>query len=320
MRIVQALQSRGIATAVTGDGVNDAPALKLADVGVAMANGSDVALEAADLVLLDSFDSIVDGIRLGRLVFQNLQKVISYLLPAGSWSEIWPVILNVFVGVPLPLSSFLMIIICVFTDLSMSLAIIMEKEEFDLMSLPPRNHRKDHLINLKIYGQSYLFIGVMETICAHSMFFLYYWRHARIPAKDLFLAFNKYTAGFHGYTEAQLVEFNTIGQSVYFVTLVILQWGNALSIRNKRLSILQADPIRKQRRNPWLIPAALTALVIAIFVTEEPGLKKLFGTGSVPIEFWFIPIPLALGILMMDEIRKLLVRLWPNGPVAKISW
>lgn len=134
-----------------------------------MVNGSDVALEAADLVLLGNFDKIIDGIRLGRLVFQNLQKVISYLLPAGSWSEIWPVLINVFFGVPLPLSSFLMIIICVFTDLSLSLSLIMEKEEYDLLSMRPRNSKKDHLINLKIYLQSYLFIGVMETLCAHSM-------------------------------------------------------------------------------------------------------------------------------------------------------
>lgn len=320
LRIVNELRARDNVVAVTGNGINDAPAMRAADVGVAVITGSDVALEAADLILMDKFDSIIDAIRLGRLVFQNLQKVISYLLPAGSWSEIWPVLLNVFFGVPLPLSSFLMIIICVFTDLFCSLSLIMEQEEFDLLDLPPRNHKKDHLINLKVYVQSYLFMGVMETVCAHSMYFLYYWRHAGIPASALFFAFEKYTDGFYGYTEAELTQFNVVGQSVYFICLVILQWGNILSVRNKRLSILQADPIRKQRRNPWLLASLMVSLAIAIFVTEEPGLQKIFGTGSAPLEFWFLPLPLALGILCMDEVRKLSVRLWPIGPTARIAW
>ena len=320
LSIVNAFRERDNVVAVTGDGVNDAPALKAADVGIAIVTGSDVAIEAADLVLMGSFASIVDGIRLGRLVFQNLQKVIGYLLPAGSWSEAWPVLLNVYFGVPLPLSSFLMIIICCFTDLTSCLALIMEKEEFDLLTLPPRHHKRDHLINLKIYGQSYLFIGVMETFTAHAMFFFYMWKYAHIPIGDLFFAFEKYTDGYFGHTQAELTNFNNTGQCVYFVTVVILQWGNLLSIRNKRLSILQADPIRPQRRNLWLFLGIAMAFVIAIFVTEVQGIQKLFGTASVPIEFWLIPLPLALGILMMDEIRKLLVRTFPNGPLARIAW
>ncbi|PYI03239.1 Na/K ATPase alpha 1 subunit [Aspergillus sclerotiicarbonarius CBS 121057] len=320
LRIVEELKARDSVVAVTGDGVNDAPALRAADIGIAVVSGSDVAIEAADLVLLDKFDSIVEAIRLGRLVFQNLQKVIAYLLPAGSWSEIWPVIMNVFFGVPLPLSSFLMIIICVFTDLFLSLSLIMEKEEFDLLSLPPRNHKTDHLINLKIYGQSYLFVGIMEAFCAHIMFFLYMYKKAGIPFHALIFAFEKYSDGFYGYTEAELTHFNYVGQSVYFVTLVIMQWGNILSVRSKRMSILQADPIRKNRRNPWLPLAMLVSLVIAIFVTEEPGLQSLFNTASIPLEFWFIPLGLAFGVLVMDELRKVLVRMFPRGPIAKIAW
>lgn len=69
-----------------------------------------------------------------------------------------------------------------------------------------------------------------------------------------------------------------------------------------------------------MLAGAAASLVIAIFVTEEPGIQRIFGTASVPIEFWFIPLPLAVGILIMDEIRKLVVRLFPNGPLEKIAW
>ena len=109
LRIVKEFQARDNIVGMTGDGVNDAPSLKAADIGIAMGGGSDIAIEAADMVLLDSFAAIVEAVKYGRLVYDNLKKTIVYLLPAGSFSELWPVITNVAFGIPQILSSFLMV-------------------------------------------------------------------------------------------------------------------------------------------------------------------------------------------------------------------
>lgn len=111
LRIVREFQARGQIVGMTGDGVNDAPSLRAADVGIAMGSGSDIAIEAADMVLLDSFSSVVEALRYARMMFDNLKKTVAYLLPAGSFSEFWPVMTNVAFGIPQILSSFLMIII-----------------------------------------------------------------------------------------------------------------------------------------------------------------------------------------------------------------
>lgn len=111
LRIVREFQARHQTVGMTGDGVNDAPSLRAADVGIAIGSGSDIAIEAADMVLLESFSSVVEALRYGRMMFDNLRKTIFYLLPAGSFSEFWPVMTNVMFGMPQILSSFLMIMI-----------------------------------------------------------------------------------------------------------------------------------------------------------------------------------------------------------------
>ncbi|KAF9568576.1 hypothetical protein EC968_002914 [Mortierella alpina] len=326
LRIVTEFQQRDGIVAVTGDGVNDAPALKAADVGVAVVSGSDVAIEAADLILLGGFDSIPVAIRLGRLTFQNLQKVIGYLLPAGSWSEVWPVLINVFLGTPLSLSSFLMVIVCCFTDALPCTALVMEQEEFDLLSLKPRNSKKEHLITLKIYSQSYFFIGSMMTFLCNMFFFLYLKEYTGLGFSDLVFTFGNVSSESlknlkHGIT---IEDFNgyyvNTGQCVCFITLVILQWGNILSVRNRRLSTLQADPFRKQRRNLWLFLGIFASFLVAVLVTEAPGIQDVMLTNSVPIKYWLLPLPCAVFIIMTDEIRKLIVRAFPRSFIAKAAW
>ncbi|KAF9093058.1 hypothetical protein BGX23_003676 [Mortierella sp. AD031] len=324
LKIVTEFQQRDGVVAVTGDGVNDAPALKAADVGVAVVSGSDVAIEAADLILLGGFDSIPVAMRLGRLVFQNLQKVIGYLLPAGSWSEIWPVLINTFFGTPLSLSSFLMIIICCFTDSFPCTALVMEQQEFNLLALPPRNAKKEHLITGRIYLQSYVFIGSVMTFFSNMLFYMYLKEYTGVSFSDLVFTFGNLPEkklAERGITveEFQNYYVNT-GQCVTFVALVIMQWGNILSIRNRRLSILQADPIRAERRNLWLFAGMFAALLMAIFVTEVPWINQVMLTNPVPIKYWLLPFPCALAVLLLDEIRKATVRAFPKSIFGTLAW
>ncbi|KAF9080999.1 hypothetical protein BGX29_004814, partial [Mortierella sp. GBA35] len=110
------------------------------------------------------------------------------------------------------------------------------------------------------------------------------------------------------------------GQCVTFVALVIMQWGNILSIRNRRLSILQADPIRAERRNLWLFAGMFAALLMAIFVTEVPWINQVMLTNPVPIKYWLLPFPCALAVLLLDEIRKATVRAFPKSIFGTLAW
>lgn len=218
LRIVKEFQAREAIVGMTGDGVNDAPSLKAADIGIAMGGGSDVAIEAADMVLLDSFAAIVEAVRYGRVVYDNLKKTICYLLPAGSFSEFWPIMTNVIFGLPQILSSFLMIIICCFTDCAAAIAIAYEKPEADVMLQKPRNPKKEHLVNAKLIGYSYGIIGLLETVCSFSMAYWYAQRKG-LPFSALWFGFG---AAPDGMSNDEYTAILSTASSIYFVNLVVM--------------------------------------------------------------------------------------------------
>ncbi|KAI9451513.1 sodium-potassium ATPase [Lactarius psammicola] len=303
LRIVRSMQARGGVVAVTGDG---------ADCGIAMGNGSDVAREAADMVLLEDFSAIVVALEYGRLVFDNLKKTTLYLLPAGSFSELMPIVLNVVLGVPQMLSNIQMILICVATDVLPALSMCFEPPESGLLSRPPRNVRKDRLANFRLLLHAYGFLGVLESLCAMSMSF-WYLQSKGIPFTSLAGKFGDYP---EEYTNNPKLLYEA--QSVYFFTLIVMQWGNLLSTRTRRSSIFQQPPTWGVNRA--VIPSAICALIIGIFFCYVPVFHHVFQTSNIPAKFFFIPMTFALALLILDETRKLIVRKYPNSFLAWIAW
>ena len=219
LRIVRELQGRHEIVGMTGDGVNDAPSLKAADIGIAMGSGSDIAIEASDMVLLESFSAMVEAVEYGRVVFDNLKKTIAYLLPAGSFSEFWPVMTNVLFGLPQILSSFLMIIICCFTDCAAATVLCYEAPEADVLLRKPRDPRKHRLVDWQLIMQSYGFIGVIESLSSFAMSY-WYLQRSGIPFSDLWFQFGAVPSNLdQDYYNARLAE----ASSIYFVNLVVMQ-------------------------------------------------------------------------------------------------
>jgi len=158
--------------AVTGDGVNDSPAIKKADIGIAMGSGSDVAKNAADVILLDDdFCSIVNGIEAGRLIFDNLKKMIAYAL-TPNMPELIPYCALILFQIPVPLTTVFMLLICLGTDMIPDIALAYETPELDIMMRQPRNAKLDHLVTVKLISFAYVQMGTIQTIAGFYTYFI----------------------------------------------------------------------------------------------------------------------------------------------------
>ena len=223
-------------------------------------------------------------------------------------AELTPVLMSILLGVPQNLSSFQMLIISLFTDIGPCLSLMMEKAESDPLLQPPRS-KHDHLVDWKFLIQAYTFMGVMILLSSQIMFFIYMQFWAGFYPSDILLSFGSWQDGFHNLTSTQINEFYYTGQTVTFVSLVLLQIiGNLWSNRTHIRSHFQQAPWRKATRNLWIYLAETASICIMLIIVFVPIFNSFFNTRPIPAPLFFLPLAFCAIIFILEEIRKLFVR------------
>ena len=287
LRVVRALMGKKEIVAVTGDGVNDSPALIEANVGIAMgAGGTDVARESADMVLLDNdFTSIVEGIRLGRATYDNLRKFVYYVY-THNFAELITFVAFILLRIPLPLLVIQVLAIDLLLEIPVSLALINEPPEPDIMDQPPKSR------NAKLLGG--------ETLSRAALF------GVLIGAASVLYAFNVWSRGgwILGSVTVPDARSYAMGTTVVLVGIMLGQLGNLLSTRVGLHSALKANPFS----NKWVTVGILAEFALLISIIYLPFLQPIFGTAALSSTDWLILACLAPAVLILDEIRKYLAR------------
>lgn len=285
LRIVEALKQAGETVAVTGDGVNDAPALKRADIGVAMGiTGTDVSKEAANMVLTDdSFGTIVTAVIEGRTIYENMKKFIFFIF-SSNIGELVSIFAIILIGLPAPLTAVLILIINTLTDVFPALALGVEPVERNILERPPR--KPDAKIMEWPFIRRYLAVGLFIGLVTAGTFLWNLWSNGWRFGEGIDLDSTLYMESV----------------TMAFVVLTLLQMVHTFNSRSESLSVFRM----KFFSNLYLIGAVLFSVVGTIAIVQLPFFQKYLKTVPLSLNQWLILTAMAFSILIFEEIRKLL--------------